>query len=281
MGYRFAGRPESGGGETYDHDKFPPVLTMNNRTGRIAGPLNRPRGILAQGQGALALAWVEKIGQIAEKTPGFVVGFAAEARIARGLRWPVTVGGGSPGGATAAARRLVEKGAIGLISFGLAGGLDATLPAGTLVVADAVRAGGREWRTDPALNARLGGATGHLCLGVDRIIAGQAEKRRLGRETGAAIADMESAAVAAVAEAAGLPFAVLRAICDPAGRALPPAALVALDLSGRLVPARIAWSILTHPGQVPTLLSLAREAAMARAALRRRLAALRNVPEAR
>ena len=155
------------------------------------------------------------------------------------------------------------------------------MPAGTLVVADMVRAGDTLWRTDPDLNARLGGATGQVCLGVDRIIAGQAEKRRLGRETGAAIADMESAAVAAVAEAAGLPFAVLRAICDPAGRALPPAALVALDGSGRLAPARIAWSVLTLPGQIPTLLALAGEAAMARTALRRRLSALRNAPEAR
>jgi len=249
---------------------------MNNRSQRAVIPGNRPRGILAQGQGALALTRVEQIGRSAEKTPGFVVGFAAEARAARGLGWPVAVGGGSAAGATAAAQRLVTAGVTGLISFGLAAGLDASLPAGTVIVADAVMTGGRLWRTDTALSARLGGTTGHLCLGLDHIVADQTEKRRLGRETGAALADMESAAVAAVADAAGLPFGVLRAICDPASRTLPPAALVALDASGRLAPTRIVWSVLTRPGQVPALLALAREAATARHALRSRLAGLRT-----
>jgi len=249
---------------------------------RLAGvPSGRTRGILAQGQGALALAWVEKIGQVAERTPAFVVGFKAEARIARALGWPVAVGGGTAEGAAAAAQRLIQAGATGLISFGLAGGLDSSLPAGKVIVPEAVIAGGHTWRTDPTLSARLGGTTCHLCLGVDRVVAGQAEKRSLGRETGAAMADMESASVAAVAEAAGLPFAVLRAICDPAGRALPPAALVGLDGSGRIALSRIAWSVLTHPRQIPVLIALAREATAARSALRRRLAALRNFPEAR
>jgi len=147
-----------------------------------------------------------------------------------------------------------------------------------VIVAGAVTAEGRVWRTDVELSTRLGGATGHLCLGVDYIVADQTEKRRLGRETGAAMADMESAAVAAVATEAGLPFAVLRAICDPAGRALAPAALVALDRSGRIGPLRLAWSVLTRPGQVPLLIALARDAAMAQRALRKRLAALQNVP---
>ena len=249
---------------------------MNNRTQRTPVPAGRPRGLLAQGQGAIALAFVEKIGRVAEKTPAFVVGFAAEARIARGVGWPVAIGGGSAEGAAAAARRLVQAGATGLVSFGLAGGLDAALPAGTVVVANAVSAEGHVWRTDAALSSRLGGSTGHLCLGLDHVVAAQADKRRLGRETGAALADMESAAVAAVAAAAGLPFAVLRAICDPAGRALPPAALVALDASGRIALTRIAWSVLTRPGQVPTLVALAREAAVARRALRRRIAAVRQ-----
>jgi adenosylhomocysteine nucleosidase len=264
----------------HDHDKVPPVLAMNNRQ-RTAGAPSRPKGILAQGPGAAALTWVERIGQPAEKTPAFVVGFSAEARIARASGWPVAVGGGSAAGATAAAQRLVEAGATGLVSFGLAGGLDASLPAGTVIVADAVTAGGHLWRTDTGLSRQLGGTTGHLCLGVDHVVAGQAEKRRLGRETGAAVADMESAAVAAVAAASGLPFAVLRAICDPAGRALPPAALVALDASGRIALTRVAWSVLTMPAQIPALLALAREAAVARRALRRRLATLRSVAEVR
>jgi adenosylhomocysteine nucleosidase len=209
--------------------------------------------------------------------PALVVGFAAEARVARLFGWQVAIGGGTSVGAALAARRLIDAGAMGIVSFGLAGGLDPTLPAGTLVVAKAVAADGRVWPADLALSARLGGTTGHLCLGLDRVVVSPGEKRQLNRETGASLVDMESGAVAAVAAEAGLPFAVLRAICDPADRELPPAALVALDSAGRLAAARLAMSILGSPGQMGALLGLARNAAAARRALRSR--ALRISPD--
>jgi len=210
-------------------------------------------------------------------SPVFLAGFVAEARIARRSGWPVGIGGGTTVGAAHIARRLIGGGATGLVSFGLAGGLDPALPAGTLVVPEAVIADGCDWRTDIALGARLGGTTGHVCLGTDRIVATAAEKHRLRRETGADLVDMESGAVAAIASAAGVPFAVLRAICDAADRTLPPAALIALDSEGRLAPARIAWSVLTSPAQVGALLALARDAAAARRALRSRIAAMQPV----
>jgi adenosylhomocysteine nucleosidase len=202
--------------------------------------------------------------------PALVVGFAAEARVARLSGWQVAIGGGTTQGAALAARALIDAGAVGIISFGLAGGLDPSLPAGTVVVAEAVAANGRVWPADPDLSRRLGGITGHLCLGLDRVVVSADEKRHLNRETGAALVDMESGAVAAVASQSGVPFAVLRAICDPADRALPPAALVALDGAGRLAAARLAMSILANPGQLGALLGLARDAAMARKALRSR-----------
>jgi adenosylhomocysteine nucleosidase len=204
----------------------------------------------------------------------FLVGFATEARIARRSGWPVAVGGGTSDGAAYAARRLIEAGATGLISFGLSGGLDPALRAGALVVPEAVIADGRVWATDGALTARLGGTTGHLCLGLDRIVATADEKLRVRRETGAHFVDMESGAVAAIATAACVPFAVLRAICDPADRSLPPAALVGLDPKGRIAMARVAWSVLTDPGQAGALLVLARDAALARRALRSRVTAM-------
>lgn len=203
-------------------------------------------------------------------SPAFVVGFAAEARVARLSGWQVGIGGGTTAGAAHVARRLIDAGATGIVSFGLAGGLDPALPAGALIVADAVVADGRVWPTDPRLNARLGGTTGHLSLGLDRVVVSADEKHRLNRETGASLVDMESGAVAAVAAEAGVPFAVLRAICDRADRTLPPAALVALDTAGRLVAARLAMSILARPGQLVALFGLARDAAAARRALRSR-----------
>jgi adenosylhomocysteine nucleosidase len=200
--------------------------------------------------------------------PSLVVGFAAEARVAHLSGWPVAIGGGTTEGAAHAVKRLIEAGATGIVSFGLAGGLDPNLPAGSLIVADSVTAYGRVWPTDPYLNARLGGSTGHLCLGLDRVVASKGEKQRLSQETGASLVDMESGAVAAVAAALGVPFAVLRAICDTADRNLPPAALVALDTVGRLSAARIAMSIMARPVQLGELFGLARDAASARRALR-------------
>jgi len=202
--------------------------------------------------------------------PAFVTGFAAEARVARLAGWPVAIGGGTTAGAVDAARALIEAGATGLVSFGLAGGLDPALAAGTLIVAEAVIVDGRTWRTDHGLNARLGGVTGHLCLGLDRAAVSGAEKRHLRRETGAALVDMESGAIAEIATRAGVPFAVLRAVCDTAHRDLPHAALVALDGGGGLAFRRIVRSVLPRPSQIGALLGLARDAAAARGTLRAR-----------
>jgi adenosylhomocysteine nucleosidase len=201
-------------------------------------------------------------------TPALLVGFAAEARVARLSGWRVGIGGGTTAGAARMARHLIDAGATGIVSFGLAGGLNPTMRAGTVIVAEAVAVDGCVWPTDPALNARLGGTTGHVCLGWNHAVVTPDEKRRLRHETGACSVDMESGAVATVAVEAGVPFAVLRAICDPVDRAVPPAALVALNAAGGLAGIRMAISILARPRQIGTLMALAGDAARARWALR-------------
>ena len=130
---------------------------------------------------------------------GIVVGLAAEARIARRLGWPVAIGGGTTAGAEAAAGALVRQGCAGLISFGLAGGLDPTLKSGALIVPSAVIADGKHYATDPDLSRMLGGATPHLVLGADAIVDSVEEKRRQRGLTGAAAVDLESGAVARIA----------------------------------------------------------------------------------
>jgi adenosylhomocysteine nucleosidase len=198
---------------------------------------------------------------------GAVVGLATEARIARRTGWAVAVGGGTAAGAASAAIALAEQGCTGLISFGLAGGLDPALRRGTLIVPSAVIAGDASHATDPTLSRMLGGTTPHALFGADAIVASVAAKRVLRERTGAAAVDLESAAVARIADGRGIPFAVLRAICDPADRALPPAAQVALDAGGEVSIWRVLASIAMHPAQLPALLALAADAASAKRSL--------------
>jgi adenosylhomocysteine nucleosidase len=198
---------------------------------------------------------------------GVVTGLRAEARIAGPLGM-VAAGGGMPGGARAAAERLVAEGATALLSFGLCGGLDPALSAGTLIVPLFVREGPA---TDAELTAALGGATTDAICAGTAIIATAAAKEAVFTTTGAAGVDLESGPVAAVAARHGIPFAVLRAVCDPATFDLPPAALIALDAQGGIDIWRVAASVFGRPGQLPALLTLARAAAKARAALVRRV----------
>ena len=206
---------------------------------------------------------------------GIVVGLAAEARLARRLGVAVAVGGGDAAGARRAAESLLRHGVRALVSFGLAGGLDPALPSGALLVPGAVWSAGRRIAVDPALAQVLGGAGEATLLCADRAAVTAAEKQRLWRQTGCAAVDLESGAVAAAAAAAGAGFAVLRAVCDPAGQDLPPAALAALDRGGAIRVGRVAASVLADPGQVPALMGLAVAAAAARRSLALRVAALR------
>lgn len=202
---------------------------------------------------------------------GWVTGLTAEARLLKGVG-PVEVGGGTPAGAEAAAGRLRDVDAI--VSFGLAGGLDPALAAGTVVIPEAVIVAGQVVAADPQVNARLGGATHRLLAMGTGIVATRAGKAAAFAATGAVAVDLESGAVARVAAARGMGFAVLRAICDPATADLPPAALAALDAGGAIGLWRVLRSVLAEPGQVPALLGLARDAGRARGALTRALAGI-------
>ena len=166
---------------------------------------------------------------------------------------------------------LVEAGATALVSFGLAGGLDPALRPGSLILPSFVRLGvlpgASVMGADMALAGQFGGLTEHTMLAASDIVADAATKRRLHATTQANAVDLESGAVARVAEAHALPFIIIRAICDPAERDLPPAALLALGPNGAINFRRVLGSVLTKPGQISGLLALARDAAEARRAL--------------
>ena len=81
-------------------------------------------------------------------------------------------------------------------------------------------------------------------------------KEALHRATGASVVDMESAAVAAVALRAGLPFAALRAVVDPLAFEIPPAALAGMREDGRSSVWPVVAALLRDPAQLATLCQL-------------------------
>ncbi len=207
---------------------------------------------------------------------GVVTGLTAEARLARPLGLAVA-GGGTAAGARRAAERLAVRGASTLISFGLAGGLDPALRPGKVLIPARVVTRSGVFQADPALVVALRGPTVPTMLDTGSIVSTAADKARLRQASDAAAIDMESGEVAAVAAERGLNFAVLRAVCDPADSDLPPAALAALDAIGRIAFGRVVASVLRHPLQIPALLTLARDARLARDALRQHVATLKDL----
>jgi adenosylhomocysteine nucleosidase len=205
---------------------------------------------------------------------GFVTGLTAEAVLLKKTGFLVAAGGGWPEGAYRAAESLVAQGATALVSFGLAGGLAPDSVPGAVLVPASVVEGQKRYKCDSALMAFLGGSTGDTILAGQTIAATVADKAALYDSTRIGAVDLESGAVARAAQAHGLPFAVLRAVADPATRTLPPAALVPLKPSGGIDLPRILLSVLANPVQVPALIGLARDAGQARAALVARVKAL-------
>jgi adenosylhomocysteine nucleosidase len=209
-----------------------------------------------------------------------ITGLRAEARLARGAGFAVICAGGNPARTAAALDKAIAEGVEGLISFGIAGGLDPQLRSGTLVAASAViQADGTRHATDEAwrraLSADVGTVTGDI-YGGEAIVATTAEKAALHARTGALAVDLESLVVARAAQHAKLPFIVLRAIADPAMRSLPPAALIPLSADGSPHLPRVLLSVLRAPQQIPSLIRTARETQCALQALKRSAAAARR-----
>lgn len=136
-----------------------------------------------------------------------------------------------------------------------------------MLVPERVWIAGEIVATDPALSAWLGGPTAHMLLAGDRLAATALAKAALLCATGADAVDLESAAALRAARRHGLPFAALRAVCDPAERDLPPAALAALDARGAIGLAAVLGSVLRQPGQIGDLIAVGRDAGRARTAL--------------
>jgi hopanoid-associated phosphorylase len=198
-----------------------------------------------------------------------VTGMAFEARIATSAGVEVLCGAHEVTRLLATRLRMPCD---GVISFGVAGGLDPSLAPGAVVVAEHIVDGGNCFDTDPAwcaaLRQALPWAVAGTVVGVDAAVASIADKQALQRVTGALAIDMESHIAARLAQAAHLPYMACRVVLDPAGRSVPSAALAALGPNGRTHLAALLMTLARHPRQLARLLQLAHDATVAGAALR-------------
>jgi adenosylhomocysteine nucleosidase len=182
-----------------------------------------------------------------------------------------------------AATRLLAMHCDALVSWGTAGALRPDLHSGQLVVADRIiDAGGERLNPDPTwaqrVVARLAPHGEVLVAGVaetDRILDSVQGKRALGAAGGAAIVDMESAAVARVAAKHGIPLLVLRAVADELDMVIPASIVVATDAQGRVRVSRLLMRLLGHPPEWFDVWRLGRAFGRARRSLKTAARSLR------
>lgn len=220
-------------------------------------------------------------------TIGLVVALPAEARalIGRG-RWQRTEGylfrrsrlnnsthlvvvlaGVGMENAFLASQWLVAEGVVALGVSGVSGGLDPKLEPGDLVLADSViQENGNTckqvWEGNSkfveivytALIAKGIPAYRGPIITVQKPVLSARNKQALFTKTKALATDMESAAVAVVANKAGLPFFALRTVCDVATRTVPIEIFDCLNQAGHVRLLHLFRMLLLKPTLVSDLL---------------------------
>ncbi len=187
----------------------------------------------------------------------------------------IKISGVGPERASQAARTLLASGATALLSWGTGGGLVPVLSSGSLVLPQTIIAADQTiYHVNPAWHERVcGRMKGHLDFRTEpvaesaSVLAHSDEKAALSCRTGAIAVDMESAAVAAVAQAAGVPFLAVRVISDPVTVSIPMNALRAVDEFGQLKVFKLIEILVKNPTAVLALVHLGRDFRTARRTL--------------
>lgn len=164
--------------------------------------------------------------------------------------------------ARTAAEGLHQYGVTALVSFGVSGALSPDLKPGDLILPDAIYAGtplpvNIAWRDrlQNLLPAEITVRNGVLA-NSDVPLTSTKAKLDLAQATGACAVDMESAAIAAVAAAAGIPFIAVRVIIDPLQFSPPEALLGAVYPDGGVNPIRLTALILKRSVHLTTLMQM-------------------------
>ena len=166
--------------------------------------------------------------------------------------------------AASAARTLIARGARALLSFGLAGGLDPQLGAGTVCLpTEVVSREGERLATTPDWREGLAQALAGRCrvsggtlLSSPVALDSLGAKARALRDTGAASVDMESLSVGREAARHGLPFMVVRVIVDTARDTLPEVVSRCAGPGGQVPLPRLLGALAVRPGELPAVIRL-------------------------
>jgi adenosylhomocysteine nucleosidase len=178
----------------------------------------------------------------------------------------IQLSGIGPRRAGGAAKNLLEHGATALLSWGSAGGLAPKLFPGSLILPKTVIASDQSrYHVEASWHQRLGNRLkGHVDFHTEPLVESTsvvrtpAEKAVLFLRTGAIGVDMESAAVATVAQEAQVPFMVVRAVADSTDTTIPKSSLKAVDEFGRLSCFKLIQGLVEYPGEFFALVRIAR-----------------------
>lgn len=216
---------------------------------------------------------------------GVICGLKSEAgvvaRFADRSKIRVGVSGANAARAEKFATKFCEEGACAIVSVGVSGGLDPSLQPGDLIVGeDVVGDDGGIYECDRFLMGSIkreldarGAIKGRL-FGSDEIIDSVVRKEALFENHRAIAVDMESHGAARAAARNNTAFLAIRAIADPADRALPEAALNAIAEDGSMRTLATLTAAFRDTKQFPDLMKLGKDNAAAMDTLRRDLGPL-------
>ena len=176
----------------------------------------------------------------------------------------VILAGTGPKNALNATLRLLKKGCTQLISWGCAAGLADDLSAGDLCLPKQLITENQqhflvhaEWQQQTAsLLAELQPIHSGPLTASSSIVCSSRKKKVIHQSSGAIVLDMESTAIAKVAEQRQIPYLVIRVIADTVNMNLPAAITKSMDETGQINNNKLALNIITNPLQIPDLIKL-------------------------
>lgn len=176
----------------------------------------------------------------------------------------VSLSGSGNENAKIATQSLIAKGASRLISWGCAGALAPHLKAGDLVIPTSILTDNHTLLATQAnwskqiintLESSIKCYNGVL-FASSTIITLARDKAEQYQQTGALAVDMESGALAHIAQQENIPFVAIRSIADPANLNLPGAISHAMTAKGVISIPNLMLYLCSHPAEIPRLIRL-------------------------